>query len=187
MVINKNNITILVISLFTLLILGGVIEYNSFADKRHMEYETIFTKTTLDILQQVILCKEMSQLTSQTWYNDKYNNSNFNTSLPNLYNSFQNKNTLNEMEKSKNNIEKEIIKLQNPPPDYVSAYYLFVQLDRDYEQIYLQSIKPSGSLSSYISGVYNKSTEFYVIYDKIILLKSRINSSVLIYNPIYIF
>jgi len=190
---NKKNVIILIISLFTLLIflvIGVIFEYSSYLNQKHIEYETIFTKTTLDILQQAILCKEMSQLTSQTWYNNIYNisytNLDFNTSLPNLHNAFQNGNTLKNRESNKSDIEKEMIKLQNPPKDYVIAYNLFIKLYSKYEQIYLQATKPRGLFSNYNNSINEKSNEFYLIYDKMIILKCKLNNSVLIYNPVYI-
>ena len=191
---NKKNAIIIIISLFALLlffVLSVILDYSSCLNQRHIEYETIFTKTTLDILQQAILCKEMSQLTSQNWYNNIYNisypNLYFNTSSVQLCKAIQNKDAFKNTKAKKNDIEIEMIKLQNPPKDYIIAYNLFIKLYSKYEQIYLQATSPTGSLSNYTNDINKKSNEFYVIYDKIIVLKSKLNNSVLIYNPVYIY
>ncbi|PRR80687.1 Double zinc ribbon [Clostridium liquoris] len=88
----------------------------------------------------------------------------------------QDKGVLKERETAKNNIEKNMKELRNPPKDYEEAYKLFVDLYSLYGQIYSQAMSPQGSLMTYNQDINQKSSEFSQIYDKIKVLEPDIET-----------
>lgn len=177
---SKKKIVIWVLILCVIIIGGslGGYEYYSIQQQKkveaqHKAYADKFNKTTLDIIGQTLLCEAMIDETSQTWHNAIYNTSfgDFNIALSNLHQKYTDNGALSDRETAKNNIEKEMISLQNPPDDYKPTYNLFVELYSKYGQIYSQATSPSGSLQTYGQDTESKASDFNEILDKIKVLK----------------
>ncbi|WP_373899153.1 zinc ribbon domain-containing protein [Haloimpatiens sp. FM7315] len=181
--ITKNKIILTMISI--LIIAGCFVGYKYYdnhkkteeAKKYHEKYELTFAKTTLDILTETCAAQLMCSQISDTWRNaidSSYKD--FNTEIANQQKQWQDKGVLKERETAKNNIEKNMKELRNPPKDYEEAYKLFVDLYSIYGQVYSQAISPQGSIITYNQDVNQKSSEFSQIYDKIKVLEPDIET-----------
>lgn len=166
------------------LIIGSIVGYKCYdknkkikeAAKYHQQYEVNFAKTTLNILTEDYLCGQMCEQISDTWRNAIDASEDFNTKLSDLHSQWDSNGALKERETAKNNIEKNMKKLQNPPKDYEEAYKLFVDLYSTYGQIYSQATSPNGSLVSYNQDVEQKESAFNQLYDKIKVIEPNIES-----------
>ncbi|WP_461615220.1 zinc ribbon domain-containing protein [Clostridium sp. Marseille-QA1073] len=181
--IAKNKI--ILIALILILIVGGFVGYKYYdknkkaeeAKKYHEKYELTFAKTTLDILTETYTSQLMCSQISDTWRNaidSSYKD--FNTEIAKQQKQWEDKGVFKERETAKNNIEKNMKELRNPPEDYEEAYKLFVDLYSIYGQIYSQATSPQGSLMTYNQDVNQKSSEFNQIYDKIKILEPDIEA-----------
>ncbi|URZ18770.1 hypothetical protein [Clostridium felsineum] len=174
---SKKKIIIGVIFLCVILIGGSIGGYEYISIQKHKEYESAFTKTTLDVMGQTVICEQMIEVFSTKWSTAIDDGEDFNNAISEVQQGFKDDGTLNKVNNNKAKIEKEMIKLQNPPKDYEKAYNLFVELYSKYGQIYSQATSPTGSLTTYNEDTNSKSSEFNEIYDKLAVLRPEIKSN----------
>jgi hypothetical protein len=176
----KSKVIILVVIFLIVSIIGGIIGYNYYTTKKkhdyEIQYQTNFSQATLDILNQTIVCEGMTAMISSSWNSAIDNDEDFNTALENVHKAWEDGGNFKTLENKKSSIEKEMIKLQNPPQDYQKAYDLFVELYSKYGQLYNQAVSPTGSLTSYNNDVNEKSSDFNEIYDKLVVVRPELKS-----------
>lgn len=182
----KRNLKKIVFAVIGIIVITGSIGgYKVYANNKqvkqvqlyHQQYELNFAKTTINILTETYLCGQMCTQVSDTWrVAIEITRKDFNTELVSLHNQWDSNGLLKERETAKNNIEKNMKQLQNPPKDYEETYKLFVDLYSIYGQIYSQATSPQGSLVSYNQDINQKMSQFNQLYDKIKVIKPNIET-----------
>jgi len=176
------SLVIVVSILLVISTIGGAIVFKINSDKKakqaaYEKYELNFATATIKILTEAYICETMCNSISVTWRNAiESSYKDFNTEIRIMQDKLKNDGSLDERQKAKDDIEKTMKQLQNPPKDYEEAYKLLIDLYGYYGQIYSQATSPQGSLLTYNQDVNQKASEFSKTYDKIKVIKPDIES-----------
>lgn len=175
---------IAILALVIIVSIGLKEEEKEKAIKNRSEYLSTISMTQIEMLNGASESEDLINLVLSVWYNtiyeksdfetDKYTkskyggfNSDFNTSLENLYADFGTTTTVSTIEESQDKVSNLMKKLQNPTEEFRNCYNTLNDLYVAYQGVTESAISPDGSYNSYSTKVREKIDEFVELFDKL--------------------
>lgn len=180
----KKKIIIIIVSLLVAIsaIVGGVVAYNSYKEKKELEeYQNNLELTVISMLNGAVDAEKAGSLIHDVWYNtiyeehdpitDKFTlsiygtfNKDINDSLNKLYKDLDFKVIIYRLEDNQETVEMFMKDMINPPEEYAEAYQELKKCYDAYLEFTNLVISPNGSLKTFTSAYNEADSNFTKAY-----------------------
>lgn len=174
---HTKKIVISILIILVIFLMAGFV-YKTKEKEAQEKYHSLLLENIINITGEAAICEFMSGEISDSWRLAIESSRDFNDAISNQIEWWESTGHMTKRKQAKDEIEKGMKELRNPPEIYENSYNLMVELYTTYKKLYNQATAPQGSLLTYNQDVNKTTSEFSELFDKILIKMPEIESKI---------